>query len=70
MSTSHGSQRRYTLEEYARLDDPAEFKGKSVLVAWLAMVATMFAAIATGIQAYVAWHDRAAKRQPEVVRPG
>ena len=25
MSTPHGSQRRYTLEEYARLDDPAEF---------------------------------------------
>lgn len=55
------------LAEQREASDRAQ--GKSVLVAWLAMVATMFAAIATGIQAYVAWHDRAAPVSAKAVSP-
>lgn len=45
------------LAEQRQASDRAQ--GKSERIAWLALGATAFAAIATGIQAYVAWRDQA-----------
>jgi len=45
------------LAEQREASDRAQ--GRSEVIAWLAAAATLFAAIATGLQAYVAWHDQA-----------